>query len=163
MATQKDTLLEIIERAIYEEIKACNFYKNLAPQLRFKGSRLKFEIMASTEEKHRDFLIEWYKEINGSPPLLSSDRTKESFVVNTLQKDATLIEILELIIRSEKSAYDYYKNAANLVSNLEEKEIFESLASMEREHMDFFRGELRVISEESIRFAEEDIPWMMEL
>ena len=157
------TILEIIEKAIAEEKKARNFYSTLASQMSDKGARLKLEVMAATEQKHHDFLTSWYIELCGHEPQILESGGAEIVKIRRPGKEARFEDIIGIIVDAEKHAYTFYKEAASKATELEHKKVFEMLATMEQSHVEQFKGEYQYASEKTIRFADEDIPWMMEL
>ncbi|HLG28656.1 MAG TPA: ferritin family protein [Candidatus Brocadiales bacterium] len=161
-----NTILEIIEKAIAEEKKARDFYSKMASQMSDKGARLKLEVMAATEQKHHDFLTSWYIELCGhEPQILESSPPKADEIVKIRRpaKEESFQDIIGIIVEAEKHAYTFYKEAALKATEPEHKKVFEMLATMEQSHVEQFKGEYQYASEKVIRFADEDIPWMMEL
>ncbi len=160
---EKEGTIKIIEAAIVEEIKARDFYKTISAQLPDKGAQLKLEVMSKTEDEHRQILSTWYTKLTGkeySPP----EEKKEGFVkIETPRRDSKLSDILKIIYEAEARAYQFYKDAADRVEDPEEKKILLKLAQMEQSHEDYFKGEYQTLVEDtSIRFADEEIPWMIE-
>ena len=153
----------IFETAISEEIKANRFYSNLALQMEDKGARLKFEVMAAIEMRHYESLVSYYQEKFKKPPLVQE--AKESKIVRpeTPPKTATFGEAIKVIMDTERRAYEFYKKALEFSTDENDRKIFKALADMEQAHFEQFRTEYNYMSESTIRFASEDIPWMMEV
>ena len=153
----------IFETAISEEKKANRFYSNLALQMEDKGARLKFEVMAAIEMRHYESLVSYYQEKFKKPPLVQE--AKESKIVRpeTPPKTATFGEAIKVIMDTELRAYEFYKKALESSTDENDRKIFKALADMEQAHFDHFRTEYNYMSESTIRFASEDIPWMMEV
>ncbi|MBI2559723.1 MAG: ferritin family protein [Planctomycetes bacterium] len=159
-----NSTLKIIEKAIAEERKARDFYSKMALQVNDKGARLKLEVMAATEQKHYDFLKSWYIELCGHEPQISAEPTDAEIVkIREPGKEAHFQDIIGIIVETEQRAYKFYKDAASKTTEPENKKVFEMLAAMEQSHVEQFKGEYQYASERTIRFADEDIPWMMEL
>ncbi len=157
-------VLDIIELAILQEIKARDFYSSVASQMPDKGVTLKLGIMADTEEEHRKILTDWYRRLVGHEPDISESKKKHvRRMVRTPPKDTTLQDVLKIIYEAEERAYRFYKEAGEKTTDPESKNVFEKLAKMEKSHEDFFRGEYETLAEDtSIRFGDEEIPWMIE-
>ena len=153
----------IFETAISEEIKASRFYSNLALQMEDKGARLKFEVMAAIELRHYESLLSYYQEKFNQPPKLQE--TVECKIVRpeTPQKTASFAAAIKVIMDTELRAYEFYKKALESSTDENDRKIFKALADMEQAHFDHFRTEYNYMSESTIRFASEDIPWMMEV
>lgn len=154
---------DILETTISEEIKASRFYSNLALQMEDKGARLKFEVMAAIEMRHYEFLVSYYQEKFKKPPLVQE--TKESKIVRpeTPQKTASFAEAIKVILDTELRAHKFYKRAFETSTDEGDRKIFKTLADMEQAHFEQFRTEYNYMTESTIRFASEDIPWMMEV
>ncbi|MFQ5957022.1 MAG: ferritin family protein, partial [Candidatus Brocadiales bacterium] len=157
-------VLSIIELAILQETKARDFYRSVASQLPDKGASLKLSIMADTEEEHRRILFNWYKHLTGYDPVIPESRKKEvKRMIATPPRDATLQDVVKLVYEAEERAYQFYNEAAEKAEDPDSKNVFKKLAQMERSHEDFFRGEYQTLVEDtSIRFGDEEIPWMIE-
>lgn len=158
-----NTILEIIEKAIAEEKKASNFYSKMASQVSDKGAKLKMEVMSAVEQKHYDFLIAWFIELYGHEPKILEPSEAKIVKIKTPGKEAIFQDIIKVIIEAEQHAYTFYKEAAAKTTDPEHKKVLEMLAEVEQSHVEEFKGEYQYASEKIIRFADEDIPWMMEV
>ncbi len=159
-----EDVLNIIELAIVQEIKERDFYRSIASQLPDKGARLKLSIMADTEDEHRRDLSNWYKRLTGKYPILPESMSKEvKRIVATPPRDATIKDVVKLIYEAEERACKFYEKAAAKAKDDDSKKVFHELAEMERRHEEFFLGEYQTLVEDaSIRFGDEEIPWMIE-
>lgn len=157
-------VLNIIELGILQEIKARDFYRSVASQLPDKGANLKLSIMADTEEEHRKILTDWYKRLTGHEPDIPEAGKKEARrMVKTPPKDATIKDVVKIVYEAEERAYNFYKEAGEKAEDPDSKKVFGKLAQMEKNHEDFFRGEYNTLAEDmSIRFGDEEIPWLIE-
>jgi len=157
-------VLGIIELAILQEIKARDFYRSIASQLPDKGANLKLNIMSDTEEEHRKILCNWYKRLTGNEPVIPESRKKEAKkLIATPPKNATIKDVVKSICEAEQKAFQFYTEAGEKAGDPDSKNVFKKLAQMEKSHEDFFRGEYETLVEDtSIRFGDEEIPWMIE-
>lgn len=154
---------DILEIALGEEQKASRFYMNLASQMKEKGARLKFEIMAATEQKHFELLLSYYREKFNQTPAIT-DRGKNKIVrPETPPGTATFEEAIKVIMDTEQKAFEFYKKAFETSTDENDRKIFNLLATMELSHYEQFRTEYNYSTETTIRFSSEDIPWMMEV
>ena len=158
-----DDIKNVLETAISEEKKANRFYSNLALQMEDKGARLKFEIMAAIELKHYEFLLSWYQEKFNRVPVVQETGEGKIVRPETPPKTATFEDAIKVIMDTERKAYEFYKKACENSTDTKDREIFNMLARMERSHFEQFRTEYNYMSERTIRFSSEDIPWMMEV
>lgn len=158
-----DNIKNILETAIVEEKRAEQFYLNLAQQMKEKGARMKFEIMAETELKHYEILMKYYQEKFNETPQLTQNGENKIVRPDVPTKAITFDEAIKVIMDTEQRAYEFYKNASDRAEDPNDREILKMLANMERAHFDQFRTEYNYMTESTIRFSSEDIPWMMEV
>ena len=153
----------IFETAISEEIKASRFYSNLALQMEDKGARLKFEVMAAIELRHYESLLSYYQEKFQKSPVLQERGECKIVRHETPPKTASFAEAIKVILDTELRAHKFYKSAFETSTDEGDRKIFKTLADMEQAHYEHFRTEYNYMTESTIRFASEDIPWMMEV
>ncbi|MCF6149571.1 MAG: ferritin family protein [Candidatus Kuenenia sp.] len=153
----------IIETAIAEEKKANRFYLNLASQMKEKGARMKFEIMADLELKHYESLLTYYEGKFGQRPAIKEVEVFTIVRPETPSRTASFEEAIKIIMDTEQRAYEFYKKASERSTDPKDKKIFKTLAKMEQAHFEQFRTEYNYATENVIRFSSEDIPWMMEV
>lgn len=153
----------ILETAISEEMKASRFYSNLALQMEDKGAQLKFEVMAAIELRHYESLVSYYQEKFKKAPLVQEPKESKIVRPETPPKTATFGEAIKVIMDTELRAYEFYKKALGSSADENDRKIFKALADMEQAHYEHFRTEYNYMTESIIRFASEDIPWMMEV
>jgi rubrerythrin len=153
----------ILEIAIAEEKKASRFYSNLALQMEDAGAKLKFEIMSATEQKHFEQLLSYYQKKFQTTP--EGKDMGEGIIVRPemLPTTASFEEAVRVIMDTERKAWEFYKKAFETATDENDRKIFNSLAQMEQAHYEQFRTEYNFSTETTIRFASEDIPWMLEV
>ena len=160
MSNDIKTILEI---ALSEEIKASRLYSNLALQMEDKGARLKFEVMAAIELRHYESLLSYYQEKFNQTPKLQETGECKIVRPETPQKTASFADAIKVILDTELRAHEFYKKALETSIDENDRKIFKALADMELSHFEHFRTEYNYMTEATIRFASEDIPWMMEV
>ena len=153
----------ILETAISEEMKASRFYSNLALQMEQKGTRLKFDAMAAVEMTHYELLFSYYEKKYKQPPVVQKTGKLKIVRPETPSKTASFADAIKVIMDTELRAYEFYKRAIEFSTDGKELEMFAMLAKVELSHYDHFRTEYNYTTEATIRFASEDIPWMMEV
>lgn len=160
MDDKKTVITKILETAILQEMKAKEFYLKISVQLSNKEAQSRFRHMAEAEQEHEDILKAWYEETCGYPFDLSKIQSKEyKLDIAEPEHNATFLDILKLIVKVENKAFQFYKGAATLARTLEEKRVFERLATLEQLHADQSQTELQMFANEPLHFSEEDIPW----
>jgi rubrerythrin len=159
----KKDVVQIVEDAIGEEIKARDFYRTIMAQLPDKGARLKLDVMAQAEDEHRRILSVWYTKLTGKEYTPPAEKKEGYIRIEAPRRDAKLTDIVKIIYEAEQRAYEYYVAAADKVEDPEAKKTFQKLAQMEKSHEEHFKDEHHALVEDaSIRFADEEIPWMIE-
>ncbi len=159
----KDVTLSIVETAMAEELKASALYKKISAQLEDKAAKLKFDIMSEAEQKHYERLKKWYDDSFGETPKDIKIKTFKAVKIERPEKKANYEDVIKKIIDTEEKACKFYENAAKKTKDEGAKKLFETLIKMERAHVTQFKDEFRIITEPSLRFADEEIPWMLEV
>lgn len=160
MDDKKAAIIKILQTAILQEIKAKNFYLKMSAQLSNKDAQSRLIHMAGAEQEHEDILKAWYEETCGYPFDVSKAQSKEyKLDITEPEHNATFLDILKLIAKSENKAFRFYKDAALLARTLEERRMFERLASLEQMHADQSQIEVQMAANESLHFSEDNIPW----
>ena len=124
--------LEALEIAVSREKGAQEFYAGAAETLTEESVRNKFKYLAAIEEGHFDQLSELYRKLAGKAP--SVDLSKTELSNKSVAPHITSAEAIELGIRAEEKAYDFYRRAAAKSKSAKVKEMFEYLAAEELEH-----------------------------
>lgn len=160
---KEDVTLSIVETAMAEELKASALYKKISVQLEDKAAKLKFEIMAEAEQKHYERLRKWYEDSFGEVPKDIEIKTFKAVKIKRPEKKANYEDVIKRIISTEENACKFYEDAAKKTEDEGAKKLFETLIKMESAHVTQFKDEFRIITEPSLLFAEEEIPWMLEV
>jgi len=160
---KEDVTLSIVETAMAEELKASALYKRISGQLEDKAAKLKFDVMSNAEQKHYERLRKWYEESFGKIPEDKKIKTSKAVKIETPEKSAKYEDVIKIIIGTEENACKFYEDAAKKTEDEGAKKLFETLVKMERAHVTQFKDEFRVMTEPSLLFAEEEIPWMLEV
>jgi len=160
---KEDVTLSIVETAMAEELKASALYKKISAQLEDKAAKLKFEVMAEAEQKHYERLRKWYEDSFGEIPKDIEIKTFKAVKIKRPEKKANYEDVIKRIISTEENACKFYEDAAKKTEDEGAKKLFETLIKMESAHVTQFKDEFRIITEPSLLFAEEEIPWMLEV
>ncbi len=160
---KEDVTLSIVEIAMAEELKASALYKKISAQLEDKAAKLKFDVMSEAELKHYERLKNWFEDSFGDIPKDIKIKTLKAVKIEKPEKKANYEDVIKRIISTEENACKFYENAAEKTKDEGAKKLFETLVKMERAHVTQFKDEFRIITEPSLLFAEEEIPWMLEV
>ncbi len=160
---KEDVTLSIVETAMAEELKASALYRKISAQLEDKAAKLKFDVMSEAEQNHYERLKKWYEDSFGEIPKDIKIKTSKAVKIKKPEKKANYEDVIKTIIDTEEKACKFYENAAKKTEDEGAKKLFETLIKMERAHVTQFKDEFRIITEPSLLFAEEEIPWMLEV
>jgi len=132
----------VLAGAICREIGARNFYRQIADAITNAEGKEKFAGLSKDEEGHRVKLESWYRKL-----------FHVKFVVDTKDLDGAEIkgvhvdektgamEALDLAIKAEMKAEEFYASQAEAVDNSELKELLERLSLEEHGHYEFLLAE----------------------
>jgi rubrerythrin len=125
----------IITMAIASEIEAYEFYTVVAEKTKDSSLKSIFDGLANEERGHREFL----ESVLSDTKPLSIDETKDYKVSATVDKpklsvNMRPVDAIALAMKNEEEAMNTYTELAYICTDDREKDLFESLAQMERGH-----------------------------
>jgi rubrerythrin len=125
----------VLSEAIGNEIEAYQFYAGVAEKVQDANLRLIFTDLSEEERKHQQFL----EGVLSVAKPLNIDETKDYKVSATVDKPKLSISMkpadaIGLAMKNEEEAMNMYTELAGICNDKEQKELFESLARMERGH-----------------------------
>ncbi len=126
---------KIIAGAVQAEIEAYEFYAGVAQKVQDNNMKSIFQELAGEEKQHRTFLE---GVLSGAKPM-SINESKDYGVSATFDKpklSLTMkpVDAIALAVKNEEEAMDMYSRLAGVSGDKEQKELFESLARMEKGH-----------------------------
>lgn len=126
---------KIITFAIDNEIEAYDFYKGVSEKVADISLKRTFSDLADEEKQHRLFLESF---ISDAQPL-HFDEVMDYKVSQTIDKpklslNMKPVDAIALAVKNEEEAMNLYTSMADLNTDSEQKKMFQSLASMERQH-----------------------------
>lgn len=126
----------IISNAIEREIESYTFYRMVREKVNDENLKDLFNELAGEESKHRKTLEALLLK---EPAKLGFNTKRDYKVADTLttpplSADLKPLDGLVIAIRKELDAMQMYTQLASLSDDPDQKQIFESLASMERGH-----------------------------
>lgn len=141
---EKNNILEILKQAILKEIRAKTLYLDVAQKSKSPEVRHIFEIMASEEQSHIDFLSTQYKNYSKTQSFTTTElNVKEQKIASIILSDDLKNQIssagyeaaaISAAIELENKAIEFYTSQAQKATNNQEKEFFLFLANWERTH-----------------------------
>jgi rubrerythrin len=150
------TILEILGLAMRSEEEAAKFYGDLAKRIQNEMVRAKYESLAREEVSHRQLLANLYHKLSGEeapPHIPGKPATAEGGWV--ADPASSLEELLEVAIRREQQARDFYLRLAPKLSDVPGRRTIEYLADIEHGHELLIAGELEAYRRDRNWYAEK--------
>jgi rubrerythrin len=154
------TPLEALAIAIYNEQSAFDFYTQLAGTITNQSGKKKFEFLASDEKRHRDLLEAYYEKTTGGK-VFPFDPAKVKAIKVEVRDNTTAAEALDIGIRAEKEAYEFYSRSAEETHDPDAKKMFLMLAEQEDRHYNLLTAEKQALTGQFYWF-DAATPGMME-
>ena len=127
------TGLEVLGVAIRAEVEAHRFYTQAVKRVRNPLLREKLSRLAAEEKRHRQILEERYKRSSGEafPPIPRRGGVEGK---GKMPKDLGPEEMLQVAIRKEREAAQFYQRQALKSADMSGRFMLEYLADFERSH-----------------------------
>jgi len=132
-----DTFGRILDFAISEEDKACDFYLRLAQRMKNPWTKKAFEALAREEFKQKERLLKIKRERRVAPTLEKVRDLKVTEYVTAevhLREDMDAREALVIAIKAKQAAERFYLNLATKAIDRGAREAFLKLAQDEADH-----------------------------
>jgi rubrerythrin len=126
---------KVISMAVESEIEAYDFYTAAGEKVKDANLKSTFKDLADEEKKHRNFL----QGLLSQAKPLRFDEAKDYKISETVDKPKLSLgmkpaDAIALAMKNEEEAMNMYAELAKCSSDKEQKEMFESLARMEKGH-----------------------------
>jgi len=142
MTTDPKTLLR---QAIVAEIDGQRFYKFLAGKATNEEAVRKLTNLAEDEVRHEDALRKMYKNLFNEEVGELTEKgigvLSDFFAENRDKQDLNEIQYIDLAIKGELAATDFYKQGAAVAPDDDTRKIFEGMASEEHLHYELLQAE----------------------
>lgn len=152
--------LEALSLAIYNEQSAFDFYANLANTIKNPSGKEKFKFLASDEKRHRELLEKYYTKVSGGEEFHFDPNQAKKIKVE-IRDNTTASEALDIGIKAEKEAYEFYRRSAESFKDQEAKKMFLMLAGEEDNHYNVLMAEKQALIDQFYWFS-LDTPGIME-
>jgi len=126
------TSIEVLGLAVMQEVAAYKRYQLFANRVKNPLVKEKFQSLANEEKAHREMLYKMLQQYTGEekPPI-----PKQAPRLNEEEElERSLPEILELAIRKEQEAQQFYKEASEMAKDPTGKHLLSYLATFEEGH-----------------------------
>ncbi len=144
---QEGRFQEVLAGAIYREIGARDFYRRISNEITNPEGKERFKKLSGDEEGHRKKLEGWFQKLFEKrfvldPKLLDAAEIKGV----KLGKQAGAMEALDLAIKAEAAAEDFYAEQADDVSTPELKDLLLKLSTEEHGHYELLTAERNALT-----------------
>ena len=131
---------EILQKSIQTEVRARDFYSNMAGKIVNRGAKKQMLKLSKEEEHHRGILEDRYTKLLKKTyvPDMSVDIGDLFTWLGKYEhfNHATALEVVSIGIQSEKDSLEFYKNQLKTVTNQEDVDLLNKLISFEGTHLD---------------------------
>lgn len=154
------TALDALATAIYNEQSAFDFYTGLSEIIKNESGKKKFEFLASDEKRHRELLEAHYKKTTGGNEF-AFDPARVKTIKVEVRDNTSAAEALDIGIKAEKEAYEFYSRSANETRDPDARKMFLMLAEQEDRHYNLLTAEKQALTGQFYWF-DVGTPGMME-
>jgi rubrerythrin len=135
--------------AIGNEIDAHDFYHSLAGRIANREAKEKLEQLAQAELGHRRLLEKRYEILIGrsvdSQKIMTSGELKKALERANLSLKSDVLEVVELAIKGEQIASDFYRKQGTESADQELKSLFLELSQEESRHKAILEREYKAL------------------
>jgi len=160
MRPRRSPVLRVLEFALEQEAKACEFYAALARQVKDRPLKNKLESLSEFERGHERVVAGLYKDAGGAEPPIPA--VKKRATDRALRKKASVSDVLGMAIEAERLAQAFYVRAARKCQTEAQRAVLERLAEEEKQHEELLASERNLLEERSLWFTRDEVPWMLE-
>ncbi len=150
---------EALSLAIYNEQFAFDFYTYLFQSIKNESGKEKFKFLAADEKRHRELLEKHYLKVYQKP--FSFDPRKVKKITVEVRDNTTASEALDIGIKAEKEAYEFYRTSADNSSDPDARKMFLMLSEQEDRHFNILMAEKQALMDQFYWFS-LDTPGIME-
>lgn len=168
-----DDRISSIKIALENELQERNFYLTHSRRTENPTGKAMFEYIARDEEEHYNRLKTMHDHLiqSGSWPESISVRQQDRDIMEVLLNTANRAALqtpadsddkaaLEVAIEFEGKAYDFYITLSKSATTSQERNFFNDLASMEREHLNALKETLLYFEDPAEWFARHEKPML---
>lgn len=150
-----------IEKAIYAEIGASEFYRKISEGIDNRGAKEKFTRLAEDENIHRDKLSAWFLKLTGTEFRAEKEKLEKSEIDPSLIKEVNgAMEALDIAIDAESRANAFYLEQAAGTADKDLKKLYADLAKEEEGHYALLSAEKNSLMGGFYWFDMDSIPFM---
>ncbi len=135
-------ILAALKNAMRGEMDSINIYQSALANSKDTEVINFFNNMVEEEQRHYNYLLEYYKSINNEETLKAID-TKDAenmiFSENFIERigsNQMLFSAISVATLLEKNAFEFYQRSADQADNEVLKKFFEKMVTWEKQHYD---------------------------
>lgn len=138
------TAIAAIEMAIAAELDAQATYSHLANTTKSQDAKTLYQNLARDEQWHKELLDERYQTLTGNKqPKPVSASIEGAVVRNKAKEDMDEMEILQVAIAAEKTAFEFYTKTTAAIVDPETRTMFLRLSEDEERHQSLLEKEVQ--------------------
>lgn len=142
MGGETGNFRQVLAGAICREIGARNFYKTISDSIKNAEGKEKFARLSGDEEGHRVKLEGWYQKLFNAKFVAGKKELGDGEIKGVRVDEKTgAMEALDIAIRAEMRAEEFYSNQAETVEHADLKKLLEQLAAEEHGHYELLLAE----------------------
>jgi rubrerythrin len=142
--TPETTALEALSIAIYNEQSAFDFYTKLSEAIKNESGKKKFTFLAMDEHRHRNLLEDHFKKTTAGKEF-PFDPSQVKVIRVEIKDGTTAAEALDIGIKAEREAYEFYTKCATDAKSPDAKKMFLMLAEQEDRHYNLLTAEKQAV------------------
>ena len=129
---------DLLNDALNSEIKAKEFYENASDKAQSQAGKKFFKEMADFEQNHYTRVKKVIESLNQGTKIESLETHPDSPTIRSEVEGEfepnkeEIVNVINLAIEAEKNAQERYRKIADMLTNEEEKNIFNNLANDEK-------------------------------
>ena len=145
-----ERLLDVLRFAYLQEVKAAVFYEQLAARTPEPLVSEKLTGLARTEQHHQKCVEQWYRLATGRRLVGTIEGGELEGSAEFDKTPVSLDDVLDIAIRAEKQAEQFYRRWAAKAKTEEERDLLDLMATQERDHV-------MVLTEERVAAREAEL------
>jgi len=139
---QKEDFKHVLAGAIYREIGARNFYRQIAEAIKNPEGSERFVRLSADEEGHRVKLEGWYLKLFEAKFVADTKELESAEIKGVHVGEKTgAMEAIDIAINAEMKAEEFYAREAGKVDNAELKKLLMQLSGEEHGHYELLLAE----------------------
>jgi rubrerythrin len=139
---KKNEMISALKNAMRGELDSINVYQNALSNTTNNEVQNFFRNMIEEEQRHYNYLLEYYKSISKEEDLQELDIKETTNYIfsdsfkQQIGSNQILFSAISVATLLEKNAFKFYQTAAKQTDDRILKEFFEKMANWEKQHYD---------------------------